>query len=391
MDEGKFDAAGPSASGNAKSDDVFSKGGLRSILGVDPSETDDANANATDAEPEVTKEQMEQTMASLEDEDDVRAMRGAQKEAVEELKEFDESIEYAKEEAAEDDQEAKEQGPPQKKSKKDDKPEKEEEKDAEGDEKKSEAEMQREFEAWQSEVGMDAASIEGSLSPTERYALHFREEIDPFYSIWAINEYKRKMEAQEDEEEIDLDELERTKVIEERRALEEGDLLGTFPRPEELLRQASLYNREKARLRSSKKRRKLTGENWETRIDGTINHPYWYNVDTGEAIWEKPLVLLELEAYDQALEKRWCALPMKPLVKIMEYLIPFPERMTCSYVCRQWKAAATDISFVRHVYPVEMDALLKGGRQMEHNHYRTIEEALSIALPGDTIGKSCVV
>ena len=242
--------------------------------------------------------------------------------------------------------------------------------------------MQREFEAWQSEVGMDAASIEGSLTPTERYALNFREDIDPFYSIFAINEYKRKMEVQDDVEEIDLDELERNKEIEERRALEDGDLLGTFPRPEDLLRQSHLYAREKSRLRSSKKRRKLTGENWETRIDGSVNHPYWYNVDTGEAIWDKPLVLLELEAYNLALEKQWSALPLKPLVHIMKYLVPFPERTTCSLVCKHWHAAATDISFVRHVYPVEM----QGRRQLEYNHYRTIEEAVSDSLPGDTIG-----
>jgi hypothetical protein len=357
---------------------------------VDTEETDDAKTAAvTEIEPEVTKEQMERTMASLEDEDDVRAMRGAQKEAVEELKEFDETIEYAKEDGEGDDKDAKDKGQPPTKKQKKDEPKSTDKAEA-GEEKKSEAEMQREFEAWQSEVGMDAASIEGSLSATERYALHFREDIDPFYSIWAINEHKRKMEAQEDEEEVDLDELERTKVFEERRALEDGDLLGTFPRPEDLLRQAHLYRREKSRLRSSKKRRKLTGENWETRIDGTINAPYWYNVDTGEAIWDKPLVLLELEAYDQAMSKRWSALPIKPLVHIMEYLIPFPERTTCSRVCRHWKTAATDISFVRHVYPVEMDALLQGGRQFEYNHYRTIEEALSIALPGDTIGE-CLV
>jgi len=399
MDEGKFDASGPQgdANGKAKSDDVFSKGGLRSILGVDAEdESDDVKttSDAAESEPEVTKEQMEQTMASLEDEDDVRAMHGAQKEADDELKEFDESIEYFKEEGDGDGGEEKgEAGDGKQPSNNEEKPEDAAKAEPQEDEKKSEADMQREFEAWQSQVGMDASSIESSLSATERYALNFREEIDPFYSIFAINEYKRKMEAEESAEEIDLDEIERNKLIEEERALEEGDLLGTFPCPEDLLRQSHLYTREKARLRSSKKRRKLTGENWETRIDGNVNLPYWYNVDTGEAIWDKPLVLLELEAYDQALEKHWNALPLKPLVHIMEYLIPFPERTTCSLVCRQWRTAATDISFVRHIYPVEMGALLQGGRQIEHNHYRTIEEALSIALPGDTIGTylACMV
>ena len=398
MDEGKFDASSfqgkqeaDATDGKAKSDDIFNKGSLRSILGVDADESDEvekANDGVAESDQELTKEQMEQTMASLEDEDDVRAMRGAQKEANDELKEFDESIEYAKEEGEDDLREDKGEGAVEENlsSKKDEKFENGEKKETQEEEKRSEADMQREFEAWQSEIGMDASSIEASLSATERYALNFREDIDPFYSIFAINEYKRKMEAEEDTEEIDLDELERNKIIEERRALEEGDLLGTQPRPEDLIRQRHLYTREKARLRSNKKIRKLTGENWETRIDGKLNLPFWYNVDTGEAIWDKPAVLLELEAYEQAVEKHWSALPIKSLARVMEYLVPFPERMNCSTVCRQWHTVATDISFVRHVYPVEMGALLQGGRQLEHNHYRTIEEALSIALPGDTIG-----
>ena len=70
----------------------------------------------------------------------------------------------------------------------------------------------------------------------------------------------------------------------------------TKPIPKDLPRQRLLYLREKARLKASKKRRILTGENWCVRIDALTKHPFWYNTDTGEAIWDKPLVLIELEA-----------------------------------------------------------------------------------------------
>ena len=403
MNEGKFDASyvrveNPLKNGNAEAGqgDIYSKGGLRSILGMDLEDSNIDNGSKPrngvkmDGEYDLTKEQMEQTMAALEDEDDVLALRGAQKEAADELKEFDETIELSKEEGDEGeddergiDREEDQAKPP---SPSNDKFPDSSELAGEQDVKKSdEAEMEREFEAWQNEVGMDASAIENSLSATEWYALNFREVIDPFYSIFAIAEYKRKMEAAESVEEIDLDELERTKVIEERYALEDGDLLGTSPHPEELLRQKHLYCREKSRLRSNKKRRKLTGENWATKIDGVSRLPFWYNADTGEALWDKPLVLIELEAYETALEKHWNAMPLKPLIHIMEFLLPFPERCNCSLVCRQWRMAASDVSFVRHVYPVEMGVLAQAGRQLEHNHYRTLEEALSIALPGDTI------
>ena len=175
--------------------------------------------------------------------------------------------------------------------------------------------------------------------------------------------------------------------MEEKRAIDDGDLLATRPRPEDLVRQRNLYEREKARLKANKKRRKLTGENWEVREDARNNKPFWYNTDTGEALWDKHLVLLELEAEDLAREKLWPALPLKPLVHVMSFLVPCPDRVSAAQVCLQWRQAASDISFVRHVYPVEMGAMVQDNKHLGHNHFRTIADALSVALPGDTIGK----
>lgn len=47
--------------------------------------------------------------------------------------------------------------------------------------------------------------------------------------------------------------------------------------------------------------------------------------------------------------------------------------------------AADNVKFVKHVYPVEMGALAREESRREYNHFSTIAEALSIALPGDTI------
>lgn len=404
MDEGKFDASQQQSTrhdkensdNNSDSPDIFTKGGLRNILGVGAEEEKESDSAMhsddtldldakEDGQNSVSKELMEKAMTSLEDEDDVLAMRGAQKEAAEELQEFDESIELQKDpddsqDEGEEDGENNDKNTKQKKS-----GTSAPQQNDNTSSKAAEHEMEQEFAAWQSKVGLDASAIESSLTSSERYGLKFREDIDPYWSIFAINEYRRKMEATEVDEEIDPDEIEREKAEGERRAMDEGDLLGTRPRPEDLPRQRHLYIREKARLRSNKKRRKLNGENWTSKTDGMTNKPFWYNVDTGEAVWDKPLVLVALEADKLAHKKLWAALPMKPLVYIMEFLLPFPERMNCSSVCRQWRAAACDISFVRHVLPVEM--LGSDNRKLEHNHYRSIIDALAIALPGDTIGE----
>ena len=126
MDKGKFNAGDQEEkaakqngddrvtsaddSGGDSRPDVFTKDGLRGILGVNAN--DDGNVDtdgdthmeeggasasgggaSNAASDAVTKEQVENAMASLEDEDDAMAMRNAKKEADEEMKEFDETIE----------------------------------------------------------------------------------------------------------------------------------------------------------------------------------------------------------------------------------------------------------------------------------------------------------
>jgi len=400
MDQGKFDASHQLNHGqdvDEPSDvddgnDVFTKGGLRAILGVNGGEAEDVTDGRTEDIPEssdLTNEQMEKAMTSLEDDDDVQALRGAQKEAAEELKEFDENVEITKESDDEDeddekdDKETSEKGLDRKKTTKKkavDKPN-----DEVDEAKNQETELEKEFAAWQTSVGLDATAIESSLSPLERYGLSFREQVDPFYSIFYINELRRKSEAVDDHEEIDIEEIERGKAMEERKAMDDGDLLATRPRPERLIRQRDLYRREKARLRSDKKRRRITGENWVQRVDGQSKVLFWYDEDTGEAIWDTPSVVTALRAEEIASKRGWAFLQTRILAGIMEYLNPYPDRQRCALVCKQWHSAANDFRFIRHVYPVEMGALGRDSNRREPNHFATIQEALDIALPGDTI------
>jgi superfamily II DNA/RNA helicase len=396
MDQGKFDASHQSkgaaeeeSPGGDQMKDVYTKGGLRAILGVEDGATE-VNTESGNGEDEgneasgMSNEQMESAMAALEDEDDVQALRGAQKEAAEEMQEFDENAEIKKDSDAEDEDEEAD-GKASRPKKKQKKAAEETKAEEPTDSKNEESELEKEFAAWQTTVGFDEAAIESSLSPMERYALSFRENIDPFYSVFYINELRRKAEAAEPKDEIDIEEIEREKATEERRAMDDGDLLGTRPRPDRLIRQRNLYRREKARLRSDKKRRKITGENWVQKVDGQSKHPFWYNEDTGEAIWDTPSVIIELQAEAVASQNGWGSLQIKILTNIMGFLTPYPERQCCSLVCKQWKSAANDFRFVRHVYPVEMGALGRDPSRRDHNHFGSIEEALSTSLPGDTI------
>ena len=186
--------------------------------------------------------------------------------------------------------------------------------------------------------------------------------------------------------EWDIEEIEQRKVDEEQKAFEDGDLLCTFPDPESLPRQRQLYIREKARQKSEIMIRKLTGRNWTTKVEERSKRVYWYNTDTGEALWGKPQVLNDLEAEDNARADGWSALPSNILIDIFDYLVPFPERTAAAAgTCRRWRLAANDPCFVLHVWPVELGALIMNESNSRKKEFRTVAEAVESALPGDTI------
>jgi len=368
MDKGKFDiddarhSVIPPLDGT--SDAFMTKEGLLDILGVDKADMKMIDESRKVSTPEDSLAQMEKAMELVEDEEDVVARCGAQKEVDEELREFDEAYQYKNDDDCADSQ-------------------------ASADTKAKESDVPKEdnnledLNALQAKYGLDKESIEASLSPIERYAMNFRETIDPFYSMWYVS--PSTVDNMSSYDQVDIDAIEAQKVEEERHMIEEGDLLITNPAPDILPRQRKLYHREKARVNSDKIKRKLTGQSWETRIDGLTKYPFWYNVDTGEATWDKPRILNDLQNYQRAEQLGWSALPHDSLKAVMEYLNPYPDRIACSRVCKQWRMVAQDASFVKFVYPVESGAL--DFSQMEKNNYRSLTEALSSAVAGDVIGK----
>ena len=392
MDQGKFHASAPKeeqvATDNTKTEDdsTFTKDKLQNILGI---QTDEAEPESSKSDNPMSKDQLEAAMATLEDEDDAKAMQSAKQEAAAELQEFDETAQ--KDENAPDeskDKDAKQEKKPNKKRLSVDSTDgsggnPKSKKDTESDDEK---EMEQEFAKWQKKVGMDASTIHGSLNPLERYGLNVKEYIDPFYSKYFWAEYQRKAQTTEENNELDIEEIEQQKVKDELKAFEDGDLLATFPEPEALPRQRELYIREKTRLKSEIVKRKLTGENWITKSDeGRSDLSYWHNVDTGEVAWEKPQVLKNLEAEEDARKKGWTALPNKLLIKVMGYLSPYPERTTCAATCSNWQIAANDASFILHVWPIEQGAMVKDKHQLMPNHFCTLSDAIEAAQPGNTI------
>jgi len=381
MDEGKFHASHNELSAcdtGTDENDGFTKDKLQNILGIH-AEGDQVSPKSA-ATDSMSKDQLESAMSALEDEDDVKAMRSARQEAAEALREFDESI-HSEENKGKDkkDRIQKKNEPSNDSTGSDSQTVKQ------ADSSDDDKEMEREFAQWQRRVGMDATTIHESLRPLERYGLNLKEKIDPYYSQYYFAEQHRLAQTENMNNEWNIEEIEQKKVEDEQKAFDDGDLLCTFPEPSALPRQRQLYMREKARLRSEIMKRKLTGQNWSMKIEDRTGKSFWYNSDTGEARWEKPEVLNMLESEKSARKEGWTALPSKPLVNILEFLIPYPDRRSCAATCCKWHIAANDSSFVLHVWPIEQGALVMDERKMGKNHFRTILDATQAALPGDTI------
>ncbi len=197
MDEGKFHAlssdqfkeSGTNIGGSNEVQELFTKRGLRDILGVSDEDSVDDNFmdDTESSQQELSMDQVEKTMAALEDEDDARAKIGAEKEAACELQEFDESIQFSKD--AEDDGGFDSQG--EDASQIDDTGAEntnesheskgllkrkgvqgEEDSQADGSVTDSSAseEGEKGFEEWQNKIGINLSTISESLSSVERYS-----------------------------------------------------------------------------------------------------------------------------------------------------------------------------------------------------------------------------
>jgi len=57
------------------------------------------------------------------------------------------------------------------------------------------------------------------------------------------------------------------------------------------------------------------GKDWVSQQDGATGFPFWYNVDTGEAVWETPRVLQQLAAEANARAGGYGLLPVDQLVR----------------------------------------------------------------------------
>eukprot|EP01038_Epipyxis_sp_PR26KG_P011354 gene11354-15225_t len=268
------------------------------------------------------------------------------------------------------------------------------------DEVNEEKDIEKEFASWQASVGYDFNALQAALKPIERYALHVRLDVDPYYSMFYLNEQTRLelILANHENDSWNIEEIERLKEEEEFKILNDGELIATNVLPRDIKALKQTYLAEKSHRSYLIRVRRLTGQAWSINYDNGV--PYWYNDDTGEACYETPQIILDNENYQLINERRYNAMPINIMIHIFSFLIPYPDRIYCSLVCAKWALAAKHSSFIKKVLPIESgarDYISKQNKDNNSNNYNnnnnnnsnntfvSIEEAIRYALPGDLI------
>lgn len=354
--------------GGFSEEGLFSTDGLKGILGADELKTDPGAEGFSVSE-------IEAAMTAAEDAEDISGMKAVKDELALVENDFDEAAPIAEEDEEDDDED-------EIRSKKS---------CGEADAVNEEKALEAEFASWQASVGPDFKALEAALRPVERYAVGFHTNIEPYYSMHFISEQERldSLAMEVEANAWDIEEIEREKEEEERRALAEGELLAADMGAEELPSLRGWFEQERQLRNRRRRNRLITGEGWSLVVDEVTKCPYWYNDDNGDASYSKPKIVEELENYRTALERRYNACPSRILVAIFSYLIPYPDRFSAGLACNRWRVASLDESFIKRVLSVETGAHEVDTDALGASSFSSIQKAIESALPGDTIVLAC--
>jgi hypothetical protein len=225
--------------------------------------------------------------------------------------------------------------------------------------------------------------------------------VEPFYSMNFLTEAQKldAMGQTADGAEWDVEEIERQKEQEEARLLSEGELLftgnlmgGTVEFSSKRARQESrrlqswFLKERKVRHRQRRKRIQ-TGEGWMFVQPDLTKLPYWFNDDTGETSFKKPLIIERREEAQQARQLRYTALPTALLIRVFSYLAPYPDRMRAGLTCSRWLQATRDPAFAFHVLAVETgvrDSAEKMAK-LAPNEFVSVRAAVAASMRGQEL------
>eukprot|EP00941_MAST-03F_sp_MAST-3F-sp1_P004239 g4239.t1 len=270
------------------------------------------------------------------------------------------------------------------------------------------SEMSKEDEAkWRGKSVVDLSLLEAQLPPIQRLALRNVEAgLDPeAFAKAAAEKLKEEVQGMIEHRDAVRDELTRE---EERLPLELS-----YGKRQGYRGARRMYRRKRRRTLRQRKYDLLTGKTWTMYICDKTFRPFYYCKETGRNQWEKPDVLVIRDSMANAHILMYQGLPKRLLTRIFLYLTPLPDRPNVARVCPEWHAATRSHSLSLVVSneaklaaaaaaaAVGRGSLIRqnaaahaakeaklGAEKLAKEYegvFETFEEALSAALPGQTI------
>ncbi|RHZ21704.1 hypothetical protein DYB37_009135, partial [Aphanomyces astaci] len=160
----------------------------------------------------------------------------------------------------------------------------------------------------------EAVEASASLRPIDQYAITYRCTTDPLFDGSVVD----VLPVDYAEEEVELERIEAMKVVDEEMAIQDGDLI-VAAEPVDVKTQKRLYVRERSHVKSEKRRRALTGAAWMPKTCSRSNLPFYYNTDTHEAIWDRPLVWVTNDEHAHAASVGYGGLSIPTLLHLLGF------------------------------------------------------------------------
>ena len=194
-------------------------------------------------------------------------------------------------------------------------------------------------------------ALENSLRPVDRYALRFREDVEPIWTKEAAEEWRQRELSNAGQREWDMEELQRRKAEMEAEADDSADMVLAAPtrKGSSALDRKRVYFRERAEIELAQKKRRMAGEDWEVHTDASVGsgkrsssttRKYWYNTHTHACTWDKPRVLTLRDGYKASMKGLFKTCPSALLCYIYTFLAVQPDMLSARSSCLHWLQVA---------------------------------------------------
>ena len=205
-------------------------------------------------------------------------------------------------------------------------------------------------------------ALEMALRPVDRYALSFRQDVEPIWNNVATEQWREQVLNDATERELEIEEIESARLKEEKLLETSTEMVRAAPTKRMSYgRYKKLFlNLREARENEVKKRR-MDGGEWELHRDEKLKRDYYFNTRTGKCTWSKPEVLAVRDAQRATRAGGFKFFP-PALLRLVFMLCDTQTRRLANVACWHWYCVGMHRSMWIRVIPnYKLRSMSSGG------------------------------